>query len=82
MCCLSGGRRWRFGAQELELSLDLYNVTNSNTTFAVRTTTGLSPIRPSGDPTAPVQNISSFLSPTNVLAPRVERFNIQYRFGR
>jgi hypothetical protein len=79
---LRGGRRFRFAnGQEIDLSLDFYNVTNSNTTFAVRTTTGLSSIRPAGDPNAPVQQISSFLSPTNVLAPRVARFNITYRFG-
>jgi len=79
---LRGGRRFRFGSQELELSLDFYNVTNANTTFAVRQTTGRSSIRPAGDPTAPVQSIASFLSPTNVLAPRVMRLNVQYRFGR
>jgi hypothetical protein len=79
---LRGGRRFRFGSgQELDLSLDLYNVTNANTTFAVRTTTSRTNIRPAGDPTAPLQQISSFLSPTNVLAPRVARLNVTYRFG-
>jgi hypothetical protein len=79
---LRGGRRFRFAnGQEIDLSLDVYNVTNANTTFAVRTTTGLSSIRPGGDPNAPVQQIASFLSPTNVLAPRVARFNVTYRFG-
>lgn len=79
---LRGGRRFRFaGGQEIDLSLDLYNVTNANTTFAVRTTTSLTSIRPAGDLSAPVQQIASFLSPTNVLAPRVARFNITYRFG-
>jgi hypothetical protein len=79
---LRGGRRFRFAnGQEIDLSLDVYNVTNANTTFAVRTTTGLSSIRPAGDLSAPVQQIASFLSPTNVLAPRVARFNVTYRFG-
>jgi hypothetical protein len=80
---LRGGRRFRIGnGHELDLSIDLYNVTNANTTYAVRTTTGRSSIRPAGDPGAPVQSIASFLSPTNVLAPRVLRFNIMYRFGQ
>ena len=75
------GRRFRFAnGQEIDLSLDVYNVTNANTTFAVRTTTGLSSIRPAGDPNAPVQQIASFLSPTNVLAPRVARFNVTFEF--
>jgi hypothetical protein len=79
---LRGGRRFRFGAQELELSVDAYNATNANTTWGVRTTTSLTNIRPAGDPNAPIQSIQSFLSPTSVLSPRVFRFNIQYRFGR
>ena len=74
------GGRFSLGKDRFELSVDFYNVTNANTTFAVRTTTSLSAIRPAGDPNAPTQNIASFLSPTNVLAPRVGRFNISYRF--
>ena len=64
-------------ASELELSVDVYNLTNANTVFAVRTTTGLTsdPRRPAIR-RAPTQQIASFLSPTNVLAPRVARFNI------
>lgn len=77
---LRAGKRLRFDRRELELSFDLYNATNANTTFAVRTTTSLSSIRPAGDPTAPTQQIASFLSPTSVLAPRVGRFNITFRF--
>ena len=77
---LRAGKRFRFGSDELELSLDLYNATNANTTFAVRTTTSLiasarPAIRRRRRRTSP-----SFLSPTNVLAPRVGRFNISYRF--
>lgn len=79
---LRGGRRFKFGGgQEFDLSLDVYNVTNANTTFDVRRTTSLTNIRPAGDLAAPVQQISSFLSPTNVLAPRVARVNVTYRFG-
>jgi hypothetical protein len=79
---LRGGKRFTFpNGQDVDLSIDLYNVTNTNVTTAVRTTTSLSNIRPAGDPNAPVQQIPSFLSPTNVLAPRVLRFNVTYRFG-
>ena len=77
---LRGGKRFRVGSDELELSFDVYNATNANTTFAIRSTTGLSSIKPAGDPAAPTQSIASWMSPTNVLAPRVGRFNISYRF--
>lgn len=66
----------------LELSVDLYNVTNANTTFGVRTTTGPASIRVNGDPNAPITQIAAFMSPTQVLAPRVVRLNVTYNFGR
>ena len=45
-----------------------------------RRTTRLSSIRVVGDPNAPVTSIPSFLSPTSVLAPRVVRLNVTYKF--
>jgi hypothetical protein len=76
------GRYFSFNGNRLELSLDLYNVTNANTVFSVRQGTGLSTIRVAGDPSAPATQIQMFGSPTAVLAPRVLRFNISYNFGR
>jgi hypothetical protein len=78
---IRAGRHFDLGSNRISLSLDAYNAWNTNTVFAVRTTTGLTPIRVNGDPSAPVTNIVSFLSPTQVLAPRVLRFNITYEFG-
>jgi hypothetical protein len=79
---LRAGRRFRLGgSKQLELSVDAYNVTNANTTWGVRTTTGLTSIRVAGDPTAPITQIGSFLSPQNVLSPRVMRLNVTYKFG-
>jgi hypothetical protein len=34
-----------------------------------------------GDFAAPITQIAAFLSPTQVLAPRVARLNITYSFG-
>jgi hypothetical protein len=76
------GRFFRFGGNQLELSVDAYNFTNANTVFDVREDTGLVPIRFAGDPNSPVTQIPTFLSATNALAPRVVRFNISYQFGR
>jgi len=78
---LRGGTFFTLGGNRLELSVDLYNVTNTNTVFGVRTNTGLANVRASGNPSAPVTQIAAFLSPTQVLAPRVARFNITYNFG-
>jgi hypothetical protein len=76
------GRNFAFrGADQLELSVDAYNVTNANTVFNVRTTTGLTPIHVNGDPSTPTTNIQSYLSPTQFLSPRVVRLNVTYRFG-
>ncbi|MEZ5315796.1 MAG: carboxypeptidase regulatory-like domain-containing protein [Vicinamibacterales bacterium] len=77
---LRGGRTFTVGAHRLELSLDVYNLTNANTTYAVRTTSTLTSIRVAGDPNAPVTQIPSFLSPTGVLGPRILRFNVTYWF--
>ena len=79
---MRGGRRFNIGGgKQIELSVDAYNLTNANTTFAVRTTTGTSSIRVAGDPAAPITQIASFLSPTSVLSPRVIRLNVTYKFG-
>ena len=79
---LRAGRFFDFGNDRVELSVDVYNVTNANTVFATRTATGLTQIRVNGDPAAPITPIPTFLSPTQFLAPRVVRFNVTYNFNR
>jgi hypothetical protein len=79
---LRAGRYFDFHDDRIELSLDVYNLTNANTVFATRTTTGQTPIRVNGDPTQPTTLITTFLSPTQFLAPRVVRFNVTYSFNR
>jgi hypothetical protein len=76
------GRRFRFGTNGVELSMDIYNVANANTTYQVRSTSTLTRIKVNGDPSEPDTLIQSFLSPTGVLAPRILRFNVTYSFGR
>jgi len=79
---LRAGRYFDFRRDRLELSMDIYNQTNANTVFNVRTGTGTSLIRVNGDPSNPTTQIQTFLSPTQFLAPRVLRFNITYSFNR
>jgi hypothetical protein len=79
---LRAGRYFQVAGKRLELSVDAYNATNANTVFGVRTNTGLATVRVDGDPANPPMLISAFLSPTQILAPRVFRFNVSYEFGR
>jgi hypothetical protein len=77
------GKTWRVKRQTIDMSLDAYNITNTNTVFSVRTNTGTTLIRYGGsiDPTVPQTSIQTFLSPTGILGPRILRFNVTYSFG-
>jgi hypothetical protein len=79
---LRAGRLFDVSGQRFELSMDVYNVTNANTVFDVRTGTGLTNVRYANDPTSPVTQIPTFLSPTGALGPRIIRFNVTYWFGQ
>jgi len=91
---LRAGRFFDVAGNRLELSIDVYNVTNANTVYDVCnvsgatsgsgcvTGTGLTPIHAGGDPTAAETLVPTFLAPQAFLAPRVLRFNITYNFGR
>jgi hypothetical protein len=76
------GRYFNVSGQRFELGMDVYNVTNANTVYSVRTGTGRTNIRYANDPSEPVTQIATFLSPTGALGPRIIRFNITYWFGR
>ena len=78
---LRAGRLFRRGTQTLELAMDVYNLTNSNTVYSVRQGTGLSNVQDFTQPGAPTTQIQTFLSPTGVLGPRIIRFNVTYGFG-
>jgi hypothetical protein len=79
---LRAGRLFRMGVNTIELSMDVYNLTNANTPYAVRTGSTLTDVRYAGDPNSPVTQIPSFLSPTGFLGPRIIRFNVTYSFNR
>ncbi|MGH9200503.1 MAG: hypothetical protein ACRD2A_04615, partial [Vicinamibacterales bacterium] len=70
----------RFGRRELEVSLDLHNIANSNTIWDVRTLSGTIGLRQNGDPTGTINTVPQFLSPAQVYPPRNLRFNVAYRF--
>jgi hypothetical protein len=66
---------------QFEVSMDVYNVTNANTTYDVRQGTGRTSVRYANDATQPTVLIPTYLSPTGVLGPRIIRFNVTYTFG-
>ena len=66
---------------QFEVSMDIYNVTNANTMYDVRTGTGRTSVRYANDPTQTAELIPTYLSPTGVLGPRIIRFNVTYTFG-
>lgn len=75
------GRTFTMGTNRLDLSLDIFNVTNANTVWNVRTYTGLTRVRAAADPNAPVTTIASWMSPTGIQSPRVAQINFTYSFG-
>lgn len=66
--------------QQLELLLDAYNLANASTVWGVRTLTGRINVREGGEPTGALINQQQFLSPTAILAPRVVRFGLMFKF--
>ena len=77
------GKTFAIRRNSLDLSMDVYNVTNANTVFSVRTGTGTTTVRYGGslDPSAPTATFQQFLLPTGILGPRILRFNMTYSFG-
>jgi hypothetical protein len=65
---------------QLELDLDIYNLFNANTVWEVNQSTGRTNVRPNGDPNATPVNVAVWRLPTGILAPRIMRFGVSYRF--
>jgi hypothetical protein len=68
------------GRRSLEGSIDVYNVTNSNVVWDVRSLTGTIGLRQAGNLTGAINSVPQYLSPASVLAPRIARFNVAFRF--
>jgi hypothetical protein len=77
---LRASKSFRFGHRELSADLDIYNVSNANTTWEVRTLTPAITVREAGDPAGTPNTIPQFLSPTQVLGPRIIRFGVSMKF--
>jgi hypothetical protein len=72
---------FRFGGnREIQASFDIYNLTNANTIWEVRTLTTTVNVRQDGDLAGRLNTIPQFLSPTQVLGPRIMRFGVSFKF--
>jgi hypothetical protein len=69
-----------FGTRSLEVSVDVHNVTNTNTYWDARTLSGTINLRQNGDPTGAINTVPQFASPSQVFGPRNIRFNAAFRF--
>jgi hypothetical protein len=75
------GRFFNLGSNRFEVSFDIYNITNANTIFSVRTNTGTVTVFENNNPALASQVIPAFDSPTGVTAPRIARINLTWSFG-
>jgi hypothetical protein len=70
----------KIGGRELEGAFDLYNVFNDNTIYDVRTASGTLTFLQNGDPNGTRNVLPQFGSPAAVLAPRIGRFSVAFKF--
>ena len=75
------GKIIRFGGNSVELDMDVYNLTNANTIYSVRTGSTMSSVIDYNQSSLPTITVPQFKSPTGALGPRIIRFNITYLFG-
>ena len=68
------------GNRSLEGSIDIYNLTNSNVVWDVRSLTGTIGLRQAGNLNGAINTVPQYLSPASVLAPRIARFNVAFKF--
>jgi hypothetical protein len=68
------------GGRSLEVDLDVSNLTNANTTWEMRSLTTRMNVRQAGDPTGAINSIPQFMSPSQILGPRIARFGMAFRF--
>ena len=76
-----GFKTMRFGgSRELEASIDINNLMNSNVAWDARVLGGTINLRQNGDPNGTINTVPQFGSPSQILGPRNIRFNVAFRF--
>ena len=74
------GKVFHIASHEFEADVDVYNVTNDNSIYTVRLTTGT--VKLTDYTTGSPVTIPQYGSPVGVLGPRIARLNFVYRFGQ
>jgi hypothetical protein len=75
---VSKGFPLRYGT--IDASVDFHNLFNVNTAWEARTLSGTINLRQDGLPTGAINTVPQYLSPAGIVAPRIIRFNVAYRF--
>jgi hypothetical protein len=83
------GKLFTFGKQRFEADMDVYNLTNANTTYSIRTGTGTTRVVNFNDPasnpalnTGPTVLIPTYNSVNGALGPRIIRFGVTFWFSK
>lgn len=69
-----------FGTRSLDVSVDVHNLSNTNTYWDARSLGGTINLRQNGDPAGTINTVPQFGSPSQVYGPRNIRFNVAFRF--
>ena len=75
---LRGAKVFRLGNQQIEASVDVYNLFNAATAFDVNPFTGVSSV--ANPVTGAVSSFPSYGLPTGLLGPRIVRLGVVFRF--
>ncbi|MGE5245633.1 MAG: carboxypeptidase regulatory-like domain-containing protein [Betaproteobacteria bacterium] len=75
------GKIFQMGpSHAFEADLDIFNLTNANTAWEAYSLTGRVSVHQGGNASAPLLNLQEFMTPDQILAPRIIRFGVSYRF--
>jgi hypothetical protein len=77
---LRAAKTIKVGSRALDLNMDIFNLMNANTVWGTSSLTGRINVRPNGDPNAATVNKQLFLSPQQILSPRIVRFSAAFKF--
>jgi hypothetical protein len=77
---LRAAKTIKVGSRALDLNMDIFNLMNANTVWGASSLTGRIKVRPNGDPNAATVDMQGFLSPQQILSPRIVRFSAAFKF--
>ena len=76
------GKLFTMGKQRFEFDMDIYNLTNANTVYSIRTNTTTVNVINYNDPAQSVVTIPTWNSATGALGPRIIRLGVTFWFSK